>query len=72
MHFTKIATSTLLFTLSSMSLAAPQPSPLDRRITSLEARTNDIIARSGWTCNFLGGEACQVKVCSSIPCKAAN
>ncbi|RJE23748.1 hypothetical protein PHISCL_03888 [Aspergillus sclerotialis] len=62
MHFSSIFTSALLVTLSSMSLAAPQPNPLERRVAELEARTADIVERSGWTCSWLGGDkACQVK-----------
>lgn len=62
MHFSKIITSTLLFSLSSVAVAAPSPTPLEGRIAELERRTEKMVARAGWTCAFGGNEACQVNV----------
>ncbi|EAU30809.1 predicted protein [Aspergillus terreus NIH2624] len=62
MHFSEIITSTLLFSLSSVAVAAPSPTPLEGRIAELERRTEKMVARAGWTCAFGGNEACQVNV----------
>lgn len=62
MQFSKIITSTLLFALSSVTVAAPNPNPLEGRIAELERRTEKMVARAGWTCAFGGNEACQIKV----------
>ncbi|THC96704.1 hypothetical protein EYZ11_003810 [Aspergillus tanneri] len=61
MHFSKIITSGLLFTLSSVAIAAPNPDPLEGRIAELERRTEGLVARAGWTCAFGGNKACQAK-----------
>ncbi|KAJ5104084.1 hypothetical protein N7532_004613 [Penicillium argentinense] len=61
MQFSKIFTSAALFALSSMAIAAPNPNPLEARMNDLEARTEKLAARAGWTCAFGGDKACQVK-----------
>ncbi|KAA8644659.1 uncharacterized protein ATNIH1004_008865 [Aspergillus tanneri] len=61
MHFTKVLTSALLFTLSSVAIAAPNPDPLEGRISELERRTEELVARAGWTCSIGGDVACQAK-----------
>lgn len=66
MQFSKIATSAVLFVLSTMAIAAPSPNPLEARMNDLEARTEKLAARAGWTCAFGGDKACQVKVCNWI------
>jgi hypothetical protein len=62
MQFSKIITSILLFSLSSVAVAAPSPNPLEGRIAELERRTGKMVACAGWTCAFGGNEACQVKM----------
>ncbi|KAJ5386362.1 hypothetical protein N7509_008903 [Penicillium cosmopolitanum] len=61
MQFSKITTSAVLFALSTMAIAAPSPNPLEARMNDLEARTEKLAARAGWTCAFGGDKACQVK-----------
>lgn len=52
-----------------MTIAAPSPNPLEARINDLEARTEKLAARAGWTCAFGGDKACQVKVCTNYELK---
>jgi hypothetical protein len=63
MQFSKITISAIFFALSTMAIATPTPNPLEARMNDLEARTEKLAARAGWTCAFGGDKACQVKVC---------